>query len=117
MSLEHVSYLGEEQNGDVEVCAILTGGLGRQISLELIPSTDTADTNDFSSSILAYIFTPSSDSIVCGTVGISSDSVVEDRERFTVELQESPEDRAVIIVQNSAEIFIDDFSVECKRHL
>ena len=114
VSLEQVSYVGEEQNGDVEVCAILTGELGRQITLELIPLTDTADTSDFSSSILAYTFTPTSDSIVCSAVGISNDSVVEDRERFTVELQENPEDRAVVIVQNSAEVFIDDNSVDCK---
>ena len=116
-SVDQSSYNVSELDGGVEVCVILTGDLDRQITLELILSNRTADARDYDSSSLVYTFTPVSETTVCNRVAITNDSVVEDREQFMVELQQNPEDRAVIIDRSVAEIFIDDFSIGCKCHV
>lgn len=95
----------------------LSGELDRQVNLELIPSSGTADARDFDSSSLLYLFPISSETgrVVCGSVGISRDEVVESSEIFAVNLQTNPEDRAVIIVQSEAEIVIADSPSDSKE--
>ncbi len=95
---------------------LVTGELDRLVTLELILSNGTADTRDFNSSNLVYIFAIGSvsGSPVCNNVSINSDVVVENREYFEIELQADPDDSAVDIARNSAMIFIDDSSTDCK---
>ena len=101
------------------MCIVLEGSLNRDIFVELIITMDTADTRDFNSSSLVYMFVSGSvaGSIVCNAVDISSDGVVEDRERFLVELQGNPEDSAINITSSLAEIFIEDSTSDCKLKL
>ena len=116
VSLNQSAYTVSEQDGEANICLVLTGQLDRPISIELILSNDTADTSDFNSDSLVYTFASGSDSgaIECNVVGINMDSIVENEERFSVSLQENPEDGAVIIAQGEGEVFIEDSSIECK---
>lgn len=113
-SISPSSYNVSEQDGAVEVCVQLSGQLDRQISLQLIPSPDSASTSDFDASSIVYLFTPDTENPVCNEIGIIADDVVERRERFTVSLLASSEERAVRVLQSTAEVFINDFSIDCK---
>ena len=113
-SINQSIYFVNEQAGMVSVCVeLLTGRLDRQVNLDLVPSNGTADTRDFSSSVLVYMF-PSGSVSDCNDVSITRDGVVEQRESFVVELRDNTGDRAVEIVQDSATIFIDDSLEDCK---
>ena len=115
--LNESSIVVSEEEGSVDVCIVLEGELDRDISVDLDVMMDTADSRDFESSRLVYTFVSGSlaGSTVCNAVGISRDGVVEDRERFVVEIQPIPEDSAVDITRNKAEIFIKDSPLDCKN--
>ena len=115
VSIAQASYHVREEEGEVDICVELTGQLNRPIVLELVPSSDTADTSDFNSSSLFYTFDSMSENMTCMAVEITQDSIVEVTERFELDLQANPKDDAVLIRQNSAEILIDDSSVDCKH--
>ena len=113
-SISQASYNASEQDGMVDVCVELSGQLERQITLELIPSNNTANTNDFNGNSLVYMFPPMSGNTVCNAVNITRDGVVESRESFVIELQEIPEDDAIVLGQSTAVVFIDDSPTDCK---
>ena len=126
-----------EDEGSIDVCAVLRGELDRQVSLVLTITADTAGRRDISSSFkyttaagsglgsglglgaemleVEYTFTSGleSGSTVCNAIGISRDSVVENTEQFTVFLQGNPEDDAINITSGEAVIFINDSSLDC----
>ena len=98
------------------ICVQLTGELSRAVFLELILSSDTADTGDFDSGSLVYSFDTGSRSgdSECNVVNITRDDIVEVTEQFSVELHGNLEDHTVIINQSMAVIFIEDSSIGCK---
>ena len=134
--------MASEDDGSIDVCAVLMGELNREVSLELAVAFITADIRDFtlislgsalgsgasdgldqeklynktiSDTRLIYTFASGSEpgSTVCNSIGISVDGVVENTEQFTVFLQGNPEDNAINITNGDAVVFINDSSLDC----
>ena len=102
-----------ESSGEASVCVELANevDLGRDISLELAVFADrTADLNDINATTLTYAFSSGSRSgdVLCNTIGITIDGVVENREEFSVELTANPPSEDIVITQPSAILSISD---------
>ena len=96
-----------ESSGEASVCVELANevDLGRNITLELAVFADrTADLNDINATTLTYTFSSGSRSgdVLCNTIGITIDGVVENREEFSVELTANPPSEDIVITQPSA---------------
>ena len=96
-----------ESSGETSVCVELANevDLGRDITLELAVFADrTADLNDINTTTLTYAFSSGSRSgdVLCNTIGITIDGVVENREEFSVELTANPPSEDIVITQPSA---------------
>ena len=110
-----------ESSGETSVCVELANevDLGRDITLELAVFADrTADLNDINATTLTYEFSSGSRSgdVLCNTIGITIDGVVENREEFSVELIANHPSEDIVITQPSAVLSIDDSPFDCKLH-
>ena len=108
-----------EYPGEASVCVELANevALDRDITLELAVFADrTADLNDINATTLTYAFSSGSRSgdVLCNTIGITIDGVVENREEFSVELTANPPFKDIVITQPNAVLSINDSSFECK---
>lgn len=106
-SLSQSMYSVNEQEGGVSICVeLLSGDLDRDVELELTFERGTAGPTDFNTNNVIYRFSHSEDIMVCRTVEIFGDGVVENRENFMASLETSSSDVSFLL--RDAEVFIED---------
>ena len=110
-------YTVNEESGEVSVCVQFTGEhsiyveLNRDIILELAIFADrTADLSDINTTTLTYAFSSGSQSgdVLCNTIGITIDGIVENIEEFSIKLTANPPSEDVLITQPIDIISITD---------
>lgn len=106
-----------ESSEEASVCVLLTGEQGfyveldRDIMLKLaIVADGTAGLNDINTTTLTYTFSSGSRSgdVLCNTIGITIDGIVESREEFSIELIANPPSEDIVITQPNAVVSIAD---------
>ena len=102
------------EQGVVTICVDLVGRLDRTIPLQLIFQEGTASTSDFNDTILTFAFESgtSTGDVQCNDIRITQDGIVEDTEMFRVELNPNPPAEDVKINVTTAEISIQDSSLD-----
>ena len=113
MGLTQPTYVVQENMGEVEVCASLSGMIARDVTIRLSTTPDSAEGESDFTSLAEDIRTllPSTQTEdVCWTISITNDDNVEEQEIFFVGI--STDDLRVVLNPDTAQVTIMDEDCE-----